>query len=72
MKNAKTLTDLVPIGYVVVNQVQGDLNKDNQDEFVLIIKGTDSHKIIHHEYRGELDRNRRGIIIANKKMNDTR
>lgn len=67
LKNSKTLTDLVPTGYVVVNQVQGDLNKDNQDEFVLIIKGTDSHKIIQHEYRGELDRNRRGIIIANKK-----
>ncbi|KDM90060.1 hypothetical protein [Photobacterium galatheae] len=66
LKTAKSLTELVPAGYVVVNQMQGDLNKDNQDDFVLLIKGTDKSYIIQDEYRGALDRNRRGIIIARK------
>jgi hypothetical protein len=44
-----------------------DLNKDSIDDCVLIIKGTDTSKIVTDEYRGKLDRNRRGIIILFKK-----
>ena len=44
------------------------MNKDGIEDCVLIIKGTDTSKIITDEYRGKLDRNRRGIIVLfNKK-----
>lgn len=59
----KKPTDFVPKGYVVFETVMGDLNKDGQEDCVLIIKGTDKTKIITDENRGVLDRNRRGIII---------
>jgi hypothetical protein len=65
-KTAKTPSEFVPAGYVVFKQIQGDLNKDNQADYVLIIKGTDRDNFVKDEYRGELDRNRRGIIIALK------
>lgn len=63
-KTAKSPTNFIPAGYVVSEEIQGDLNKDNQADYVFIIKGTDRKKVIKHEYLGELDRNRRGIIIA--------
>ncbi|MEZ4901726.1 MAG: hypothetical protein R2822_08210 [Spirosomataceae bacterium] len=56
-------TDFVPKGYVVFEKIQGDLNKDGKADCVLIIKGTDKRKIIKDQYRGLLDRNRRGIIV---------
>lgn len=65
-KTAKSPTEFVPAGYVVFQQIQGDLNKDNQVDYALIIKGTDKANFVKDEYRGELDRNRRGIIIALK------
>ncbi len=48
-------------------QVKGDINKDGLEDYVLIIKSTNKNKIIKDEYRGELDRNRRGIIVLFKK-----
>lgn len=63
-KIAKSPTELVPAGYVVFQTIQGDLNGDNQADYVFIIKGTDKDKFVKDEYRGELDRNPRGIIIA--------
>lgn len=65
-RTAKLPTEFVPAGYVVSEQIQGDLNKDNQADYVLIIKGTDKVNFVKDEHRGELDRNRRGIIIALK------
>ena len=65
-KTAKSPTEFVPAGYVVFQQIQGDLNKDNQVDYVLIIKGTDKANFVKDEHRGELDRNPRGIIIALK------
>jgi hypothetical protein len=60
--------DFLPKGYVIFEKIYGDLNKDTLDDCILIIKGTDTSKIITDEYRGKLDRNRRGIIILfNKK-----
>ncbi len=56
--------DLIPAGYTVVAKSVGDLNKDKHDDYVFMIKGTNKNEIIHDEQRGELDRNRRGIIIA--------
>ena len=65
-RTAKSTAEFVPRGYVIVQKIQGDLNKDNQADSVLIIKGTDKANFVKDESRGELDRNRRGIIIALK------
>ena len=56
-------SDFLPSGYVVFEKINGDLNKDGIDDCVLIIKGTNTSKIVTDEYRGRLDRNRRGIIV---------
>lgn len=61
---AKSPTEFVPAGYVVFEKIQGDLNGDNQADYVFIIKGTDKAQFVKDEYRGKLDRNRRGIIVA--------
>lgn len=57
------VTGFIPEGYILFEEISGDLNKDDVDDIVLIIKGTDEDNIIVDEYRGELDRNRRGIIV---------
>ena len=66
-KIAKSPAEFIPQGYVVFEEIQGDLNKDNKTDYIFIIKGTSKDEIIQDEYRGELDRNRRGIIIAFRK-----
>ncbi len=58
--------DFLPEGYVIFEKINGDLNKDGIEDCILIIKGTDKKQIIKDEYRGELDRNRRGIIVLFK------
>lgn len=55
---------LVPSGFVVAEEIRGDLNRDNQEDRVLIVKATRKEGFFKHEQRGLLDRNRRGIIIA--------
>jgi len=59
-------TDFLPKGYVLFEKIIGDFNKDSMDDCVLLIKGTDKSKIITDEYRGKLDRNRRGLIVLLK------
>lgn len=59
--------DFLPKGFVIFERINGDLNKDGVEDCVLMIKGTDKKQIITDEYRGQLDRNRRGIIILYKK-----
>ena len=59
-KQGKEPSDFLPEGYVIVERINGDLNKDRLVDCILIIKGTDKSKIIKDEYRGELERNRRG------------
>ena len=49
--------------------LNGDLNKEGIEDCVLIIKGTDKIKNVKDEFRGELDRYRRGIIFLFK-IND--
>jgi hypothetical protein len=61
-------SDFIPKGYVIYkeegrDEIKGDLNKDGLEDLVIVIKGTDKSKVIQHETRGELDRNRRGIIV---------
>lgn len=59
--------DFLPGGYVVFEKINGDLNKDGREDCVLIIKGTDTSRIITDKYRGRLDRNRRGMIVLFQK-----
>lgn len=60
----KIKTDLpIPTGYVFYDEIKGDLNGDGMEDAVLIIQGTNKEKIIQDEHRGELDRNRLGILI---------
>lgn len=65
-KIAKSPTDFVPTGYVVFEEIRGDLNKDHQIDHVFIIKGTDKNRFVNDKRLGLLDRNRRGIIIVLK------
>ena len=65
-EKGKNPEDFLPKGYVVFEKVFGDLNKDGQEDCALIIKGTDKSKFVKDESRGELDRNRRGIIVLLK------
>lgn len=53
----------LPKGSVIFDTVCGDLNKDGAADCVLIIKGTDPGFFVDDEYRGRLDRNRRGILV---------
>lgn len=53
----------IPKNYNLFEAVQGDLNKDGQKDLVLIVKATDPKAWVEDEYRGKLDRNRRGIIV---------
>lgn len=53
----------IPAKYDLFEAATGDLNKDGIQDTVLIVKATDPKAWIEHEYRGKLDRNRRGIVV---------
>ena len=53
----------IPAKYVLFEAIQGDLNKDGIQDLVLIVKATDPTQWVNDEYRGKLDRNRRGMIV---------
>ena len=53
----------LPAKYVLFEAIQGDLNNDGIQDLVLIVKATDPTQWVNHEYRGKLDRNRRGMIV---------
>ena len=62
----KNTTDFVPKGYVIFDKYFGDLNKDGQEDCILIIKGTNKDNIVINRFDEKVDRNRRGIIILFK------
>ncbi|WP_228156949.1 hypothetical protein [Acinetobacter sp. WCHAc060042] len=53
----------IPTSYTLFEAIQGDLNKDGLKDVVLIVKATDPKQWITDEYRGKLDRNRRGVVV---------
>lgn len=53
----------IPKNYDLFEVITGDLNKDKIQDTVLIVKATDPNAWVDHEYRGKLDRNRRGIVV---------
>ncbi|MCC9042867.1 hypothetical protein LNQ81_09280 [Myroides sp. M-43] len=58
----------VPKGYSLSETMYGDLNKDSQEDVVLIIKGTDKDMLLPNQWDTDIvDKNRRGIIILFKK-----
>lgn len=62
----KVPTDFIPEEFAAFDKIFGDLNKDGQEDCVLITKGTDPSAVVEDEYLGKLDRNRRGIIVLFK------
>lgn len=69
VETKKNPADFIPKGYVIFDTIYGDLNKDGSEDCALVIKGTDKSKVIKDDYRGQLDRNRRGIIVLFNKNN---
>ena len=65
----KKVEDFIPKGYVLFEKVYGDLNNDNQEDCILIIKGTQKGRILVNHNDEKIDRNRRGIIILFKNQN---
>ena len=53
----------IPAKYHLFEAIEGDLNKDGVKDVVLVVKATDPNAFFEHEYRGHLDRNRRGMIV---------
>ena len=53
----------LPASYTLFEAIQGDLNQDGLKDVVLIVKATDPKQWVTDEYRGKLDRNRRGVIV---------
>ncbi|MDR0467904.1 MAG: hypothetical protein LBG67_03545 [Campylobacteraceae bacterium] len=65
-KKSKKLEDLVSSDETIFEKVFGDLNNDGKEDCIVITKQTAKSAFVTDEYRGELDRNRRGILIAFK------
>ncbi|MGL4584919.1 MAG: hypothetical protein ACRCVU_18290 [Flavobacterium sp.] len=67
-KDYKAFKKYVPMGYSLNEVIKGDLNKDGQEDIVLIIKGTDKDMLLPNQWDTDIvDKNRRGIIILFKK-----
>lgn len=75
MMSAQTKVDnsfkkYIPKGYSLSETIYGDLNKDGQEDVVLIIKGTDKEMwLLHNRTNDIVDKNRRGILVLFKKGN---
>ena len=63
---SKNPDDLVRSDEVILEKFFSDLNNDGMEDCVIITKQTKKEAFVTDEYRGELDRNRRGILIAFK------
>ena len=62
-KNQVKYKSYIPQKYDLFEVITGDLNKDGIQDTVLIVKATDPNAWVEHEYRGKLDRNRRGVVV---------
>ena len=63
---SKEPNDFIPKGYIEFEKHFGDLNKDGQNDCVIIIKKTDKSNIVINRFDKKVDRNRRGIIVLIK------
>jgi hypothetical protein len=60
----------LPKDYFIFEKYFGDLNKDGENDCVLIIKDSDEKNIVINRFDERVDRNRRGIIILLKDGNN--
>ena len=58
--------DFIPTGYVLFEHITGDLNKDNQEDCILLVKRVNKDSIVLNRFNEWVDRNRRGILILLK------
>ena len=65
----KEPSDFIPKGYTEFKKYSGDLNKDGLEDYVLIIKKTDSANVVMNRFDKKVDRNRCGIIVLFKNAN---
>ena len=63
----QSLSNFIPEGYILFEQYSGDLNNDNLEDCVLIIKNTKEENVVTNRFDNKVDRNRRGIIVLLKK-----
>lgn len=61
--------DFIPAGFVEYEKTFADLNKDGLEDCILIFQDTKKENFVQDEYKGKLNRNRRGLIIALKTDN---
>jgi hypothetical protein len=59
----KTPLEYIPNGYKLFEKYKGELNNDNKEDIVLIIKDTKQENILKNRFGDIVDRNRRGIIV---------
>ena len=59
----KLPSEFVDEDYFIFEKFSGDLNKDGIIDSVFLVKKINQENIVVDEYLGELDRNRRGIMI---------
>ena len=63
-------SDFIPEGYTEFSKQFEDLNKDGQDDCIIMIKKVDPSNIVINDFDQEVDRNRRGIIVLFKNGNN--
>ncbi|MCL2021518.1 MAG: fibrobacter succinogenes major paralogous domain-containing protein [Betaproteobacteria bacterium] len=63
---SKNPDDLVRSDQTIFAKTFGDLNGDGEEDIVMITKQTKKSAVVIDRYRGKLDRNSRGILIAFK------
>ncbi|MEL6924927.1 MAG: hypothetical protein AAFO94_12840, partial [Bacteroidota bacterium] len=61
--------EFIPAGYVVREKIYGDLNKDGEEDCILLIKGTDAANWVVNRFDEKVDRNRRGLVVLFKNKN---
>ena len=66
----KPLSQFVPDGYVLFEDYNGDLNNDDLEDCILIIKNTKKENIVTNQFNAEVDRNRRGIMVLLRNENN--
>ncbi len=64
-KNGKSISSFVPDNWKIIEQAEGDLNKDKKNDFVLIIEETNPENISRNDGLGspEINLNPRWLLI---------
>ena len=65
----KKPSDFIPEGFVTYEEYYGDVNKDGQEDCILIIQGTNKDNYALNQFDKLVDRNRRGLIVLFKSQN---